>query len=340
MSATCGCQTDNLYALSSQKASNCGLLCILRRLQAARQFACRNDYRRDADKYRVNAKDILQTFMIWRLTRSSRGADMRVLILALLGVLSVSCAWGQDAANLFDKPLQDKQVRLPRDPLNPHMKPEVACFYYPGLMIKQIDLGEKGAARLSIIPVRIGKTAPPCARTLARDERVISTHSNWSGYFKGVKYPFVFFTADDGSNGGEGFAVFTEDGNKIFSDLSGGLHSFELLNPRQKPDERPWNTVLFKLRYERVYLASCSLRADPDGCWKIIQQATGLSEATPPDCSASYEAEEKRLPTQNKQEITDDPSVIFYEMETVLDDLGTVVRVTPASKATACWAAQ
>lgn len=97
--------------------------------------------------------------------------------------------------------------------------------------------------------------------------------------------------------------------------------------------------MLLKLRYERVYLASCSMRADPEGCWQTIRQASGLSDATPPDCSASYEAEEKRMPAESRQKNAADPSVISYEVEAVVDDIGTVVRVTPVSKATACWAA-
>jgi len=61
---------------------------------------------------------------------------------------------------------------------------------------------------------------------------------------------------------------------------------------------------------------------------------------TPPDCSASCEAEEKRMLAESRQQVAADPGVIAYGVEAVLDDSGTVVGVTPVSKATTCWAAQ
>ncbi|PLK50641.1 hypothetical protein [Uliginosibacterium sp. TH139] len=264
---------------------------------------------------------------------------IRSLSALLTSCLGFTSAHAQDAQPLFDQPIQEQHLRLPPDPLNPHTKPEVACFHYPGLMIKQVDLGEKGAARLAIIPVPPDKKAPPCTRQKARGERVVDS-TDWAGYFEGVKAPFVFFTSDDGRNDGQGFAVFTQEGRKIFADLSSGLHRIELLSPPQRPEDRPWHSSLLKLRYERIHLASCSLRAAPEACWQTIRQATGLSASQPPDCSASYEAEEKRVPAGLREQVAADPSVIAYEVEVVLDDGGTVQRVTPVSDARGCWAAQ
>jgi hypothetical protein len=147
----------------------------------------------------------------------------------------------------------------------------------------------------------------------------------WSGYFKGVKGDFVFFDADEGTNDAMGFAVFSGlDGTKIFEDVTAGVRAVELITPAGGAAD----TAAVKLSYRRTYQASCSLRADEKNCWSKIREATGLADLAPPDCAAAY-----------KGAAASDPSVIGYSAAVVLDLRHTVPRVTPASKATGCRAA-
>lgn len=253
--------------------------------------------------------------------------------------LACSSAWAATLSLQFDKPLHEKRLALPPDPDNPQSKPMLSCFYFPHLMIKQVDLGEKGAEQLSMTFVPKGQPEPACRRGNAKDEKVINSNT-WSGYFKGVKGGYVFFDASDGAEGGEGFAIFSSaDNDKLFDDLASDIHSVELMMPVQDIDQRPWYENPLTLRYQRLYLAPCSLRSDEKKCWSLIQQATGLTEKSPPDCSASYQAIEKQAPPEQLKATMADPSVIRYEVEVVLDDHG-VIRVTPVSKALECYAAE
>ena len=77
-------------------------------------------------------------------------------------MLAVSAA--ANAADVFDKPLDKNVVKLPTDPDNPQNKPKRSCFYYPGFMAKEVDLGEVGAETLSVTPIAKGGQNPPAMR--------------------------------------------------------------------------------------------------------------------------------------------------------------------------------
>jgi hypothetical protein len=207
---------------------------------------------------------------------------------------------------LFAKPENVTRVPLAPDPENPQAKAELSCFQFKDFAVKQLDRGEKGAAQLSILPLAAGEK-PACTEENAANELVIEG-SDWSGYFKGVKDNFVFFDADDGWNGGVGFAVFAAtDGKKLFSDTArNGLRTLTIAG------------TALTLRYTRVYGAPCSLYADAKGCWKAIQEETGITQAQAPDCSAAYKAAVKETKGDAKQ-IAAVPSVIEYEVEVMLD---------------------
>jgi hypothetical protein len=267
---------------------------------------------------------------------------MRVFcILVFSGVLLGSqspLAWASSNASLFDKPLLEKHVPLPRDPDNPQSKPLLSCFYYPHFMVKQVDLGEEGAEQLSILP-QLGKDhgQPPCLRANAKDEVVIDSKT-WSGYFEGAKGNFVFFVADDGVEGGLSFAVFSGSyGTKIFEDAAisdGRETAFTALVALDDPKTATESAT--KLSYRRVYVAQCSLRANEKNCWSRIKEITGLTETSPPNCSASYETLEKKYPNDAKA-FESGASVITYDVEAVLDSRNSAVRVTPISKAIGCY---
>ena len=143
------------------------------------------------------------------------------MLLGALALLGAGLAFPEEAlaGDVFDRPLMVRHVRLKADPLNPRTKREVSCFTYPQFVVKQVDLGEVGADRLSIIPVASGRP-PTCRQAKAQGEYIIPDDI-WSGYVKGIKSDFVFFDAADGTNGGLGFTVLrASDKKKLFEDTA------------------------------------------------------------------------------------------------------------------------
>ncbi len=248
---------------------------------------------------------------------------MRTPALILLCSLLPASALAKDAAGLFGKPAKVAKVPLPADPQNPQnpqAKATVSCFYFNGFAAKQIDRGEVGA-ELSIVPLSNGAEAYKCREAAAPGEIAIDA-KDWSGYFKGAKGSYIFFDADDGHNGGVGFAVFTPDGKKLFDDIATDLHAVEL-----KP-------AGLTLRYTRVYAAECSLYADPASCWAKVKQATGLTQGPAPDCAAAYKAEEKRMKgTPNQAKVASIPSAVDYEAVVTLEGGQSTISAAPGKVA-------
>jgi len=227
----------------------------------------------------------------------------------------------KDAAALFDKPVKTMKTPLAADPLNPQAKPMLSCFYYPGFVVKQIDRGEVGAEQLSILPLGAGRAAYECREANAEGEAVIDV-KDWSGYFKGVKGAYVFFDAADGTNGGLGFAVFSAPGaQKLFEDVSMGLQAVKL------------TPAGLSLSYRRAYAAPCSLFTGAAACWNQAKQATGLTQASPPDCKAAYKREQQRTP-QFAAQAAANPTVFYYEVEAVLANGQS--KVTPLAGKVTC----
>jgi hypothetical protein len=253
-------------------------------------------------------------------TRGLKLRSLATVLLAATPALLNAPAAAADGPLPFDKSVKVVRVPLPRDPGNPQARPEISCTYYPRFGVKEIDLGEPGADRLSIIAA--GQTA--CRRDM-RGETIVSA-DDWTGYFKGVKGDYVFFDAQDGWNDGMGFAVFTPDAKKIFEDTAKKWTAIEAT---------PSGLVL---HYERVWEAPCSLQAGETACWQRIRHDTGLSGASPPDCRAEYVREQKRTPKFARQ-VLSDPTIIDYDVRATIDPKGH--KVVPASgKALRCRPAE
>lgn len=263
-----------------------------------------------------------------------------MLTRVLLSLLFVTSLAGGET---FDKPVRKQRVELEKaaNPLSDRRR--ITCYYFPHFMVKEVDLGEVGAERLGILPVT-PQSPGKCTRARGKGEMVISS-DEWSGYFKGVKGNFVFFDADDGTNGGMGFAVYdARTGKKIFSDVALGALSFL---------DRPGHELVVK--YERLVEAECVIHRGPSGCWRQIRKDLGLESAEAPDCKAGYEKSaetlargrcqaqhsnkseciEKEIALARKQ-TQDSPSVIAYPAELVL---GAKPAVRPAGGEVRCWAA-
>jgi hypothetical protein len=240
----------------------------------------------------------------------------------------------------FDKPLTKKVVTLGPFGSNEKTHRKVTCYYYPGFMVKEVDLGEKGAERLAIVPA--GKTAAPCTRARTSREKVVNP-DEWSGYFKGVKGNLVFFDADDGWNGGVGFAVYdAKTVKKIYEDVALGELTFS--------DASGPNV---SIAYTRVVDGGCNLPKEQAACWSSIQKKFSLEAAAAPDCKAGYEksAQEmakarcssnpkadpqcmaKELPLA-RQQADDASSVIAYPVTVVLSPSP---AVNPIAGNVRCW---
>lgn len=192
--------------------------------------------------------------------------------LALLFVVASSLAHGAS----FDVSVEIKYLDLGQSKLSPSSRDKLTCFYYDQFMVKQIDLSEKGADQLSIIPFTTHAKLPACQKKNVAGEMIVDPKV-WSGYFKGVKSHYVFFDGDDGWNGATPFAIFdARTGKKIFDDASMGEIKFIQ------------NSTTVGLTYRRAYQAPCSVVVDGKKCWEKIMQATGIRDARAPDCAAAY----------------------------------------------------
>lgn len=194
---------------------------------------------------------------------------------ALLFGVGPSCI---DAhAEGFDKPIRKTDLDLgpsPNQPDFPNLHVHLSCYYYPAFVVKELDDdGNKGALRISILRVDDAK-APRCIRSLRTGER---TFPRYPGYFWGVKDQLVFVINDDSEGEGRFFVVY--DGitmNRTFRDAS--RFNTEPYFSRTA-DGRS------SMRYQRVFLADCSLVKNGVECWRHVVRQTGLRIGAMPKCS-------------------------------------------------------
>ena len=250
-------------------------------------------------------------------------------------------AGATDSRLTFDRPLYEKHVALPLDPKDAQSKPTLTCYYYPHFMVKEVDdPGQIGAGPVSIISFNKDAEKPECDQNSAQGEQELNT-----GSFQGAKDDFVFFDTDEEGEG-DRFDVFSAEGVKIFEDSSDKMGNItaKFIAPKTRSGQENDDHTIVGLSYQRVYPAPCSLRSDAKNCWERIQKVTGLTEKLPQACAEAYENAEKGLQTRTKdfnvKDFEDDPSVIVYEVEVVLDSRNSVLRAAPISKVTACYPAE
>lgn len=210
---------------------------------------------------------------------------MTVLPLALAAALA--------AKGPFDAPKAKQEVELPADAQGPAAK--LRCTVYRAFVVKELDRGEKGAARLTLVRYDPAGAVPPCDLAFVPGEVEVE---GWSGHFAGARGRFVFFAGDDGWEAGStGFAVYdARTGRKVFEDAAVPGPEKLVLEPDGED---------LKVKFRRAWRAPCSLVKDPAGCWKRIRGALALP-GDAPVCTASY-ARAKAPP--------EDPSVLTYDAE-------------------------
>ncbi len=249
-------------------------------------------------------------------------------------------AKAKPAPSVFDAPIKTMKLTLPAN--QDGTKPKLTCSIYAHFMVKQVDEGEVGAAQLSIVPLAAGAKSV-CQRKNVPGEKVVNP-GDWSGYVKGVKGNYVFFDADDGVNGGLGFAIVAAGtAKKLFEDSAvGNLKSVTLSGDQ------------LTIRYARSFSGDCSVLQEGATCWGKIAAASQETGAKQPDCAAGYlkakndmakgrcEADRKAGPAcmaaalkeLDRQKWNEAPTVIVYEAETVLGPSGATTR--PLGAPTAC----
>jgi len=206
-----------------------------------------------------------------------------------------SCCTAAQAGG-FDKPVRKTLLDLgpsPDQPDFPNLHIHLSCYYYPTLMVKELDDdGNKGALRISVLRVEHAK-APRCIRELRAGEREIPE----GGYFWGVKDQMVFVIADDGEGEGRYFAVYDAVRlKKTFRDA---------LRFNTEPDFSRTADGSRSMRYQRVFFAQCSLMKNGAACWRTVVDQTGLRNGPMPMCSG-YDDDAA------------DPSLVAFPVEVAL----------------------
>jgi hypothetical protein len=213
-----------------------------------------------------------------------------VMCIAGLGLVDFAQEWpprSGKSEDSFDAPLKKEIVD---NGLSPYGAPgqnrrnELACYFYSTFMIKQYDVGEKGAEWLAIAPVE-GRTPSPCTLRHGAGEKVIK-YPEWSGYFLGAKGRLAFFREADGWNRGMMFGVYdSKTRTKVFED---SYHDTSIFN--RKVASSPFNHMRifegkngqFSLKYLRVVEANCDLHTEKSSCWERIRKKLELQSTELP----------------------------------------------------------
>ncbi len=218
----------------------------------------------------------------------------------------VPCKVQAGTADLFDRSTR-AEVDLPAKETGLDRPGKLTCLRYPNFALKQLDLGEKGAAGLFIAP-----SEGPCKLDAAVDRKISDERA---GYLWGAVGPYAFFRGADGWNGGMPFVVY--DAGSLAPLLDDVVaENFDALSLVGEE---------LILRYRRTFAANCSLLADPQGCAKTVRDHLGLAaDRAMPDCRPAYKPAIDADPNAVK-EIEAWPSVIDYPVERKLTASGTTL---------------
>jgi hypothetical protein len=253
--------------------------------------------------------------MMWGIGRSKMRT--KVVSRGILIVMVIAGGWrgeGQTAgpkASPYDRPLRTVRVDLGPSEFYEsarNMHSYLTCNYYPGFMVKDLDLREKGEEWIGIVPLRQGRT-PKCVREQEKEE-IRPDNREWEGYFVGVVGTLIFSDNSDGQNGSMGFCIIeAATGRKIFYDQA--KRSYRLKNgnlvwegERLRIERRPEGAPV--LTYTRGYFAECSLQKDGPACWNKIRASTGLPAMAAPACTGEFKDD------------PGDPSVVFFPVRVEL----------------------
>jgi hypothetical protein len=191
-------------------------------------------------------------------------------------------------------------------------------------MVKQLDMGQKGAEWISIVPNDLVHLTP-CNRKHAGEN---FRRDSQGEYFAGAKGSFVFLEDADCFDRGCPFAVFDSySGKKVFEDQ-------RRLSPKGKISEIVFakSGDLLVMHYPRVVAAECSLPQQKSECWKQILTSTGLTPQPVPKCT---EYDGFNQATGSDTDDLRDPSVVSFPVEVTIPGFHVHLLPGPVS----CWAA-
>lgn len=216
----------------------------------------------------------------------------------------VTCRNAGEVTGQFDRATR-AEVELAEQDTGFNMKGKLTCLRYPNFALKELDLGEKGAAGLFIAP-----SEGPCQLNPTLDRKI---EDETAGYLWGAVGPYAFFRGADGWNGGMPFVVYdARNGTRLIDDVVAGEFSALVLVGEE-----------LTLRYRRTYAATCSLLAAPETCAATIRQELGLAgDRALPDCRPAYQPAIDADPKAVK-DIEAWSSVIDYPVERKLSANGT-----------------
>jgi membrane-bound inhibitor of C-type lysozyme len=216
----------------------------------------------------------------------------------------VTCRNAGEASGQFDRATR-AEVELAETETGFDMKGKLTCLRYPDFALKELDLGEKGAAGLYI-----ASSEGPCQLNPTLDRKI---EDDTAGYLWGAVGPYAFFRGADGWNGGMPFVVYdARTGTRLMDDVVSGDFAGLVLAGEE-----------LTLRYRRTFSASCSLLSAPESCAATIRQELGLAADRPmPDCRPAYQPAIDGDPNAAK-DIEAWPSVIDYPVERKLSPAGT-----------------
>ena len=230
-----------------------------------------------------------------------------------------------ESDELFDAPIRKETVDLGASPYYPDGEDShptaLSCYYFPDFMVKEHDLGGRGAEWLSIL-LNPHET-PECKSSHEPGERVIE-YPEWEGYFMGVKGNLVLFHGSDTVNGGLPFAVYdSSNGKKIFEDFV-----YYERAASSSPVDVVSTSAGYLLTYTRVALMDCNLNSEGPACWNEINAEYALRSDDMPLCTG-YDHIADLVGTDQVE------SVIAYAVEVTLSPLPSIQSVAGPIR---CWA--
>jgi hypothetical protein len=154
---------------------------------------------------------------------------------------------------------------------------QVACFDYLRFAVKEVDLGEVGAAELVLQPPPGPGERRTCARELGPNERRVELPGH---YFWGAAGRFVFFRAASAVNGFAEVVIVDADSAKP-------LFTYRFLHPLRL-DRLPGGKVA--MRFKTAIDGPCELPSGGQECWDKMRAASGVPSElypTPPDCPSA-----------------------------------------------------
>jgi hypothetical protein len=190
---------------------------------------------------------------------------------------------------------------------------QITCTYYRDLMVRESGTDTPDPNDSTLVPIAAASPRPACDATHHSGETTLKTQ----GYsFAGRKSGFLLFSATD-PNGAIPFMVLDAGSGKIiFQDgtpADRGIQAIAVENGA------------LHLRYTHGFNASCSIMQDAAGCWsRLVTEGKvppGMAQSVPSSklCAASYKAD---------RATPDDPSVVSYAVDTMVDSTGNA-RVVP-----------